>query len=96
MPDYGFTYKGYKLYFTMKCLVEPMHAHVEENYVQSKAAKIWIGENGRSKIQNPGKVPEKVLKEMQEWIKVNYEIMAEKWNVYGGGGFYAEIDEIEK
>lgn len=94
MPDYGFTYKGYRLYFTMKCVVEPMHAHVEENYVQSKAAKIWIGSDGRSKIQSPGQVPERVLKEMQEWIKVNHEIMEKKWSAYGGGGFYVGVYEV--
>lgn len=75
MPDYGFTYKGYRLYFTTKCIIEPMHAHVEMNYVQSKAAKIWIGAEGRSKIEDPGKVPDKVLREMQDWIKANHKVM---------------------
>ena len=70
MPDYGFTYKGYILYFTMKCLVEPMHAHVEKNYSQSKTAKIWIGKNGISKIHHSGKVPAKILKEMLLFLMI--------------------------
>ena len=94
MPDYGFTYKGYKLYFTMKCVAEPMHAHVEKDYIQSKAAKIWVGEDGVSKIQNRGQVPERILREMQAWIKDNHKAMEKKWNAYGGGGFYVEIDKI--
>lgn len=94
MPDYGFTYKGYILYFTMKCLVEPMHAHVEKNYSQSKAAKIWIGKNGISKIHHSVKVPAKILKEMQEWILDNHKSMEEKWQAYGGAGYYISVEKI--
>ena len=94
MPDYGFTYKGYRLYFTMECLNEPMHAHVEKNYVQSKAAKIWIRTDGRSKVQNPGCVPDFILREMQKWIKANHKIIEKKWNTYGGGGFYIGVDKV--
>lgn len=94
MPDYGFTYKGYKLYFTTKCVIEPMHAHVEKNYVQSKAAKIWVERDDATKIQNRGQVPDKILKEMRDWIKDNHDAMEKKWDAYGGGGFFVEVDEV--
>lgn len=72
------------------------YAHVEMNYVQSKAAKIWIGAEGRSKIEDPGKVPDKVLREMQDWIKANHNVMERKWNAYGGGGFYVGVDAVSE
>ena len=65
-----------------------------KEYFQSKAAKIWVGENGATKIQNRGQVPERILKEMQAWIKDNHKAMERKWNAYGGGGFYIEVDKI--
>lgn len=94
VPDYGFTYKGYRLYFTTKCVIEPMHTHVEMNYVQLKAAKIWVGSSGNTKVENPGQVPEKILKEMCDWIKDNHEVMKKKWDAYGGGGYYINIDKV--
>jgi hypothetical protein len=92
MPDFGFSYKGYILYFTLFCIQEPMHAHMDPNRNEGTAAKIWVGEGGKTKVAYPGRVPPKVIKEARIWIKSNYDKIEKQWVKAGGKKeFYINI-----
>lgn len=97
MPDYGFTMGGYTMYFTSKCIVEPIHAHLNDtkHKIIAGSAKIWVGPNGETQVVHTGNVPNKVIKEARAWIKQNYKLMKSKWQAYGGTtDFYANIAKI--
>ena len=97
MPDYGFTMNGYALYFTMKCIQEPMHAHLNDakNKIEAGSAKIWVGNNGDTKVVHTGNIPDRIITEARKWIKNNHALMYKKWVKYGAKtGYYIGITKI--
>ena len=90
MPKY-FQYKvaGYFLYFTSYCIVECMHVHASDRKLtEAGSAKFFVKDNGDTVVQNRGRLNDRELKSIQEFIKENYLIMYKKWAEYSQEGFY--------
>ena len=80
---------GYVLYFTSKCVSEAMHVHASDKELSEVfSAKLFVYENGDSKIVNHGSLNDRELAEIQEYIKANHETMFEKWTLYSDNGYY--------
>ena len=75
---------GYELYYTSFDGVEPFHAHVSEKQRERGSAKLWIYEDGDTKIAHKGAVNDRVINAVQDWIKINVDSMKYKWiNSFG-------------
>lgn len=80
---------GYVLYFTSKCTIEAMHVHASKGMQNVKgAAKLFVYENGDTKVERQGTINEIDMSVIQKYIKLNYQEMYEKWQTYGGKDFY--------
>ena len=90
MPKYyEFKVAGYYLYFTSFCIVECMHVHVSDRKLtEGGSAKFFVKGNGDSVLQDKGKLTDREVNKIQEFIKENYEKMYEKWAYYSENGFY--------
>ncbi len=90
MPKYtNDVVAGYILYFTSKCVIEAMHVHASDKELsETGSAKLYVYENGDTKIQQWGTVNEQDMNKIQAYIKINYKLMYEKWSRYSDNGFY--------
>ena len=90
MPKYfEFKVAGYYLCFTSFCIVECMHVHASDRQLtEAGSAKFFVKGNGDSVLQIRGKLTEREIRLIQEFIKENYERMYEKWALYSEKGFY--------
>ncbi len=80
---------GYVLYFTSKCVIEAMHVHASDRELSEiGSAKLFVYDNGDTKIQQWGTVSDQDMRKIQAYIKVNYKLMYEKWARYSDNGFY--------
>jgi len=80
---------GYVLYFTSKCVIEAMHVHASDKELSEKnSAKLFVYKNGDTKITQWGTVNEPDMKAIQDYIKINYRSMYDKWSKYSDNGFY--------
>ena len=80
---------GYVLYFTSKCVIEAMHVHASDKELsETGSAKLYVYENGDTKIQQWGTVNKQDMRKIQAYIKVNYKLMYEKWSRYSDNGFH--------
>lgn len=80
---------GYVLYFTSKCVIEAMHVHANDRELSEiGSAKLFVYDNGDTKIQQWGTVSDQDMRKIQAYIKVNYKLMYEKWTRYSDNGFY--------
>lgn len=80
---------GYVLYYTSKCVVEAMHVHAsDKNMTKSKAAKIWVYDNGDTKVHTQGIVSNSDMAKIRQYIKNNYKAMYERWRKDSDNGFY--------
>ena len=80
---------GYTLYFTSKCVIEAMHVHASDRALtEDKSAKLFVYENGDTKIERYGQVNDRDMKKIQHYIKNNYVQMYHKWCQYSDNGFY--------
>ncbi len=80
---------GYVLYFTSKCVIEAMHVHASDRELSEiGSAKLFVYDNGDTKIQQWGTVSDQDMRKIQAYIKVNYKLMYEKWTRYSDNGFY--------
>lgn len=80
---------GYSLYFTSKCIIEAMHVHASDgNCEEAGAAKLYVYENGDTKITEWGSVNDIDMRKIQLYIKNNYMVMYKKWRQYSDNGFY--------
>lgn len=86
MPKYyPFKVCGYYLYFTSACVVEAFHAHAsDKKLTESGSAKFFVREDGSCYVQKKGRLKERDISEIQEFIKQHHEEMLKKW-VSGGG-----------
>ena len=74
---------GYVLYFTSKCVIEAMHVHASDRDLSEiGSAKLFVYDNGDTKIQQWGTVSDQDMRKIQAYIKVNYKLMYEKWARY--------------
>ena len=82
---------GYILYFTSKCTIEAMHVHAsDKDLTEVGPAKLFVYDNGDTKIERWGTVNEQDMKKIQTYIKNNYQVMYEKWSRYSDNGFYGK------
>lgn len=90
MPKYtSDVIAGYTLYFTSKCIVEAMHVHAsDKNMNADSSAKLFVYDNGDTLVQRKGMVSDSDMKLIQEYIKLNHEIMYKKWKTYSENGYY--------
>lgn len=80
---------GYALYFTSKCVVEAMHVHASDKALtENSSAKLFVYDNGDTKIERYGQVNEQDMRKIQRYIKNNYMLMYKKWCKYSDTGFY--------
>ena len=93
MPKYyNFKVGDYYLYFTSKCIVEAMHVHASDRKLTERgSAKFWVGANGDVKIQNKGKLSDRSVNLIIEFIRSNYIEMYETWVSFGGTSFYNNV-----
>lgn len=80
---------GYVLYFTSKCVIEAMHVHASDRELsENNSAKLFVYENGDTKVERQGTVNELDMRKIQLYIKNNYELMYKKWKRYSDNGYF--------
>lgn len=80
---------GYTLYFTSKCVIEAMHVHASDKELSEKgSAKLFVYQNGDTKISRNGNVNDSDMRLIQAYIKVNHEQMYQKWKSRSDTGYY--------
>lgn len=83
---------GYILYFTMKCLGEGI-IHVQANQsrmTEDSILKLWVHADGTSSVAYNRGVSNKELKQIQTWVALNYDIIADKWHEKDKTGVWKE------
>ena len=90
MPKYtNDVVAGYILYFTSKCVIEAMHVHASNKELSEiGSAKLFVYENGDTRITAWGTVNELDMKKIQTYIKLNHKQMYQKWIRYSENGYY--------
>ena len=88
MPKYtSDVVAGYILYFTSKCIIEAMHVHAAEKELPERySAKLFVYKNGDTKVERTGPVNDADMRKIREYIKINHELMYEKWKKYSDNG----------
>lgn len=92
MPKYyEFKVAGYFLYFTSYCIVECMHVHASDSKLsESGSAKFFVKSNGDTVLRDRGRLNDREIRKIQEFIKENYRDMYLKWSAYSQEDFYGE------
>lgn len=92
MPKYyDFMICGYYLYFTSHCIIEAMHVHASDRHLtESGSAKIFVKSNGETEVRVRGRLTDKELRIIREFIKDNYKEMYIKWSNMSNKGFYGD------
>lgn len=89
MPDYTkTTIDGYYLYFTAKCVVEAFHAHADKNRSQKSAAKFFIRSDGSVLVTERGRLSQKTINKISEYIAINHQEMFALWSSMSPNGYY--------
>ena len=90
MPKYyDFMICGYYLYFTSHCIIEAMHLHAsDKNLTDSCSAKLFLMSNGDTEESKQGKLTNKELRTIRDFIKDNYKEMYIKWSEMSEQGYY--------
>lgn len=92
MPKY-YAYKvcGYYLYFTAHCIVEAMHVHASDRKESERvAAKFFVKRDGETEVANRGRLNDREIRGIREFIKDNYLEMYLRWSEISDEGFYGE------
>ncbi len=90
MPKYyQFQIAGYYLYYTSHCIIECMHVHASDRKLtEASSAKFFVNSDGSTVLQNRGILNDREIRIIQEFIKINYLEMFEKWSQDSEKGFY--------
>ncbi len=90
MPKYyQFQIAGYYLYYTSHCIIECMHVHASDRKLtEAGSAKFFVNSDGSTVLQNRGILNDREIRIIQEFIKINYLEMFEKWSQDSEKGFY--------
>ena len=90
MPKYyEFKVSGYFLYYTSHCVIEAMHVHASDNKLTEKgSAKFFVKVNGDTVVKERGRLNDKVIRTIREFIKDNYKEMYICWAKMSPNGFY--------
>lgn len=66
-----------------------MHVHASDRKMsEAGSAKFFVKENGDTVLQNRGILNDREIREIQSFIKKNYQEMYLKWTVSSQEGFY--------
>ena len=92
MPKYtNDVVAGYILYFTSKCVIEAMHVHASGRELSEVgSAKLYVYENGDTKVTRWGTVSEQDMKKIRQYIKANHTQMYKKWCIYSDNDYYGK------
>ncbi len=92
MPKYyDFKVCGYYLYYTSHCIIEAMHVHAsDKRMTEAGSAKFFVLENGDTVVEKQGRLTDREIKLVREFIKDNYKDMYLKWRELSDTGFYGE------
>lgn len=90
MPKYyQFQIAGYYLYYTSHCIIECMHVHASDRKLtEAGSAKFFVNSDGSTVLQNRGILNDREIRIIQEFIKINYLEMFEKWSQDSEKRFY--------
>ena len=90
MPKYyQFQIAGYYLYYTSHCIIECMHVHASDRKLtEAGSAKFFVNSDGSTVLQNRGILNDREIRIIQEFIKINYLEMFEKWSQDSKKRFY--------
>lgn len=82
---------GYYLYFTSHCIVEAFHAHASDRKLtETGSAKFFIKNNGDSVVKDKGKLNDREIRAIQNYIKNNYISMFKLWSSRSNESYYGE------
>ena len=92
MPKYyDFKVCGYYLYYTSHSIIEAMHVHAsDKKMTEAGSAKFFVLENGDTVVEKQGRLTDREIKLVREFIKGNYKDMYLKWRELSDTGFYGE------
>lgn len=80
---------GYYLYFTSHCIVEAMHVHAsDKRLTETGSAKFFVKGNGDTEVTACGRLNDREIRVIQEFIKDNYKEMYLKWSSMSDEGYY--------
>lgn len=80
---------GYYLYFTSHCIIEAMHVHAsDKRLTEAGSAKLFVKGNGDTVVQEQGRLTDRELRIVRDFVKDNYKEMYLKWSSMSQQGFY--------
>ena len=90
MPKYyQFKVCGYYLYCTSHCIIEAMHVHAsDKELTEAGSAKFFVKSDGDTVIEKKGRLTDREVRLIREFIKDNYKEMYLKWIELSDTGFY--------
>ena len=66
-----------------------MHVHAsDKKLTEAGSAKLFVFENGDTKIEEYGRVSKSDMNKIQKYIKKNHKEMYEKWKQSSKNGYY--------
>ena len=90
MPKYyQFKVCGYYLYYTSHCIIEAMHVHASDRELtEAGSARFFVKSNGDTVVEKKGRLTDREVRLIREFIKDNYKEMYLKWIELSDTGFY--------
>lgn len=90
MPKYfDFKVAGYYLYYTSHCIIEAMHVHASDTKLtEAGSAKLFVKGNGDTEVKASGRLTDKELRIIRDFIKENYKEMYVCWAKMSPNSFY--------
>lgn len=80
---------GYYLYFTSHCIIEAMHVHAsDKRLTEAGSAKLFVKGNGDTVVQEQGRLTDRELRIIRDFVKDNYKEMYLKWSTMSQQVFY--------
>ena len=81
MPKYyPFKICGYYLYYTSACIVEAFHVHASDKKLsESGSAKFFVHEDGSCEVQKRGRLNEREISTIEEFIFQHKDEMYKIW-----------------
>lgn len=68
-----------------------MHVHANDRKLtEAGSAKFYVYSCGETTVENPGKLTDREIRIIREFIRDNYKEMYLKWSEKSDNGFYGE------
>ena len=66
-----------------------MHAHAsDEELTETGSAKFFVRSDGSTRLMNRGRLSEREIRIIQDFIRENYESMYMTWRTMSANGYY--------